>query len=60
MTNKTVRNYAKKMNVNLWEVAKVLGIADTTFSKHLREPLTEKAEKEIIAIIDSIAASRIQ
>ena len=56
--NKDIKDYAKKMNVYLWEVADKLGLQDTNFSKLLRHPLTDEKSQEIIKIIDSIAESR--
>lgn len=50
-----IKEYAKSKNVKLWQIADVLGLHDTNFSKKLRHPLSEEEEKKIICIIDSIA-----
>ncbi len=53
--NRFVREYAKGKGVLLWQIAEVLGMRDSNFSKLLRHPLTEAKENEICAIIDKLA-----
>lgn len=47
MFNKDIRQEIKNANMKLWQVAELLGIRDTEFSKKLRKELPE-AEKEKI------------
>ena len=57
MKNIDIRNYAKKKNVNLWEVSERLGYAyETAFSRVLRHELPEDKKEEIRKIIDELAA----
>ena len=55
MKNADIRKKAKDRNVNLWQIADVLGITDCTMSRKLRYELGEKEKKEIFAIIDDLA-----
>ncbi len=57
-SNERIREAAKRSGVYLWEVAAVLGIADTTFSRWLRRELPEEAQEKIMGIIADIAAGR--
>ena len=56
--NKEFRQYAKRRGVLLWESAEVLGIADTTLSKHLRRELPAEETKRYMAAVDQIAAQK--
>ena len=56
--NENLKKYAKGKKIKLWEIADALGIADTTFSKRLRYPLTEDMEKLIYEIIDRQVSRR--
>lgn len=55
MRNETIKNHASLKKVYLWQVAKKLGISDTTFSRKLRDELDEEEKSKILAIIDEIA-----
>lgn len=55
MCNKDVREYAKKHNVKLWQIANKLGINDGNFSRKLRVELTEDKKREIYKIIDELS-----
>ncbi len=52
--NIDIREYAKKKGVKLWEVAEVLGINDSVFSKKMRHELLDNEKTKIIEAIDSI------
>lgn len=57
MRNLDIREYAKKKNVKLWQIAEKLGYAyDTAFSKALRHELPEEKKAGIFKIIDELAA----
>lgn len=55
MNNKSIKEYAIKKKVYLWQIAKKLGMTDSTFSKKLRDELDEETKTKILAIIDEIA-----
>jgi len=56
--NMDIRQYAKKKNVCLWEVAQIYGCNDGNFSRKLRKELTPKEKQFIRGIIKGIADSR--
>lgn len=58
MKNVEIRNYAKKNDVKLWEIADVYGVSDITFSKKLRYELPEKDKENIMQIINDLAKAK--
>ena len=52
--NQDLRDYAIERGVLLWRVAEKLCIADSSLSRLLRYPLTEKERKRIISAIDEV------
>lgn len=55
--NADVKAAARNKNVCLWQVAEVLGIADTTMSRKLRRELSDVEKQKMFAIIDELAAT---
>lgn len=60
MANEYIRAEAKKHGVYLWEVARYIGISDTTMSKHMRNELPSDERTRIERAIYNIAYSRKQ
>ena len=58
MANEVIREAAKKAGVKLWEVAECCGIGDSTFSRQLRRELPSDRQKEILEMIQKIAAEK--
>ena len=58
MCNSEIREKIKSCNVKKWEVAAVIGVTDTTFSKWLRFELPEEKKKLVLKAIDTIVAER--
>lgn len=56
--NNDIKTKAKEEGVCLWEIADILGIADTSLSRKLRKELPDKEKQAIFKIIDEIAAER--
>ena len=54
--NDDVREYAKKHDVRLWQVAESLGISDSMLSKRLRHDLSAEDKEEIYEAIRTISA----
>ena len=52
--NSDIRNEAKKAGVKLWQIAELLNITDSTFSRKLRRELTADEKAAIIAIINEL------
>lgn len=60
MPNNRIKEYAKTKKVKLWEIAEILGMQDTNFSKKLRFKLDQKEEEEIMGIIDLISEEKME
>lgn len=56
MANLEIRVLLEKSRIRHFELAKELGIADTTLSKRLRYEVTPKQKQEIIEAIERIKA----
>lgn len=54
MENIEVRNLIKKYRLKNYEVAFKLGICEATFSRWLRQPLSEEKQKKVIAAVESL------
>lgn len=59
MCNKDIREYAKKHNVKLWQIATGLHITDGNFSRKLRFELSEEKKQQIYNIIDELASKAV-
>ena len=57
MPNEDIKKYARVNGVRLWRIAQRLKMNDGNFSRLLRKELTEDRRKQIIGIIDELAAS---
>lgn len=57
MANEDIKKYARMHDVRLWQIAQRLNLYDGNFSRLLRKELTEDKKKQIIGIIDELAAS---
>ena len=58
MANEAIRQAAKGAGLKLWEVAEIVGVTDSTFSKMLRRELTEERQQAILAEIKHLAAEK--
>jgi len=55
MHNKDIRDYAKRHNVKLWQIANQLHINDGNFSRKLRVELSDEKKAVIYKIIDDLS-----
>lgn len=55
MSNEVVRRFAAGNGVKLWQVAEVLGIADTSLSRKMRRELPQDEKMKIMKIIQNLA-----
>lgn len=55
MRNLDIRKAAEQAGVKLWEIAEVLEINDSNFSRRLRKELPEKEKQRIRQIIAEIS-----
>lgn len=58
MANKSIRAYAKKHGVCLWEIAAALNISEPTMTRKLRVELSPAEKAQMKNIIDSISANK--
>lgn len=56
--NTDIREYAKAKGVKLWQIAGVLHIYDSNFSRKLRFELLQEEKERIFAIIDELAEQK--
>lgn len=54
IANNDIKLQAKISGVRLWQVAQRLGITDSTFSRKLRNELSEKEKERIFNIIEEL------
>lgn len=54
LANKNIRNLIATNRLKHWEVAKQIGIADTTLSVWLRLPLNDDREEKVQKAIDEL------
>lgn len=53
--NTDIRSAALSSGVRLWQVANELGIAESTFCRHLRVELAVEEKRKILAIIERLS-----
>ncbi len=56
--NCEIRERAKSAGRHLWEVAEMLGMSDSAFSKVLRRELPPEEKQRILTIIDRMVMER--
>ncbi|MCH5463486.1 hypothetical protein HC026_11995 [Lactobacillus sp. LC28-10] len=54
--NQALRDKIYVNRLRNWEVAQAVGIADSTFSKWLRKPLTDEQQKRVEKAISELTA----
>lgn len=52
--NQDVKEKAAESNVFLWEIAKEMGITDSTFSRKLRREFSKEEKEIIFSIIEKV------
>lgn len=60
MANEAIRQAAKENGLRLWEVAEILGVTDSTFSRKLRHELPSEQKQHIVDAIESAARWRAE
>lgn len=58
MANLEIRRTAAAAGVKLWQVADILGIADSSFSRKLRKELPAAEQEKILGIIKELEAAK--
>lgn len=59
MFNKDIRTYAKENNVFLWQVAKAMGISESTMTRRFRMELQEQEKQKVFSIIDKLSRKKV-
>ena len=59
MKGSEIKSIAKERGVCLWRIARAYGVADSTFSKYLRDEFNETETKKILAIIDELTKESV-
>lgn len=55
MKNQALRQAAKAAKVQLWRIAKVLGVSEPTMTRKLRRELPENEKQQMLKIIEQLA-----
>ena len=59
MANQIIRDELREQNVYQWELAKALGIFESTMVRKMRIEMSEEETRELLALIDSIAFDKM-
>lgn len=60
MTNRAIKERLHRENIYMWQVAKRLGIHETTFCKWFREELSNEQATKVLSAIDDIKLNRLK
>lgn len=55
VANESLKRYAAGKGVYLWQIAREIGIMDSSLSRKLRVELPEDQQKELRAVIDRLS-----
>ena len=59
MANSDLKAFMRALGVRQWQVAKRLGIGESTFTRALRYPLSAEMERQVRAAVEEIKAEGI-
>ena len=54
MANEDIRKMLKARRIYIWQVAKALGVSESTLIRWMREELKTEKKKKVIEAIDSL------
>ena len=60
MNNAELKELMKENNIYMWQVAKKLGVNETSFCKWFREPLTQTREQQVLSAVEEIKLDRLK
>ena len=60
MNNQQIKDLMKQNNIFMWQVAKKLGVYETSFSKWFREELSEERKQQVLSAIEEIKLDRLK
>lgn len=58
MANQIIRDELREQKVYQWELAKALGISESTMVRKMRTEMSDEETTELLALIDSIVLDR--
>ena len=58
MANQIIRDELREQKVYQWELAKALGISESTMVRKMRTEMSDEETMELLALIDSIVLDR--
>ena len=58
MANRIIRDELREQKVYQWELAKALGISESTMVRKMRIEMSDEETRELLALIDSIALDK--
>ena len=59
MSNKEIEYLLKKKNIYKWQIAKKIGIHETSFVRWFREPLSQVQIQQVLHAIDEIQSDKL-
>ena len=60
MSNKELECLMKQENIYKWQVAKKIGIHETSFIRWFREELSEERKQQVMSAIEEIKLDRLK
>ena len=60
MNNAELKGLMKQHNIYMWQVAKKLGVNETSFCKWFREPLTQTKQQQVLSAVEEIKLDRLK
>lgn len=60
MNNKDIEYLLKKEQIYKWQVAKKIGIHETSFCKWFREPLSQEQVQMVLSAVEEVKLDRLK
>ena len=60
MSNKEIKALMKENKIFMWQVAKKLGVYETSFCKWFREELSTERQQMIVSAVEEIKLERLK
>lgn len=60
MSNKEIKELLHRENIYMWQVAKKLGVHETTFCKWFRDELSQEQAQRVLSAVEEIKLDRLK
>ena len=60
MSNKDIKELLHRENIYMWQVAKKLGVHETTFCKWFRDELSQEQVQRVLSAVEEIKLDRLK